>query len=157
METNLKGVTLHDIVNGFPMIQSLLFEVLRLKGPGASLFLEPGEPVEIQGCVVKPRTVICAALTQTLGADAAAEIPLGPNGEGPKQFCPHRWLVRKQDGRLTVVQLSNKNGGFVQFGYSARACPGAQLAKIEAITALCCIVHRFEIEPIANHPEKSGA
>ena len=38
------------------------------------------------------------------------------------------------------------------FGNGVRMCPGASMAKAEAITVLFSILQRFELAPIANHP-----
>mmetsp|Transcript_1723 Transcript_1723/g.3681 ORF Transcript_1723/g.3681 Transcript_1723/m.3681 type:complete len:85 (+) Transcript_1723:1480-1734(+) len=53
---------------------------------------------------------------------------------------------------LTVIQPSNRFGGYMAFGNGPRACPGAQLAIVEAITGLFCILQKFELAPIENHP-----
>ena len=144
---DLNSLSLEDVMNEFPRLYSLLFEVLRCKGPAPFFFLEPNEPVEIQGQVLNPGTIICA-LTRSLGEKAASEIPLGPNSEGPEQFCPWRWLASGQ----SITQPTNRYGGYMPFGNGVRVCPGSSMAKAEAITVLFSILRRFEIAPIANHP-----
>ena len=53
---------------------------------------------------------------------------------------------------LTVIQPSNKHGGFMSFGHGLRICPGAHLAKVEVVTGLFCILRMFTLAPIENHP-----
>jgi cytochrome P450 len=156
-EIDLENLAFSDVMNGFPRLYSLLYEVLRLKGPGPAIYLEPAERIEIQGELIEPGTMIVAML-RTFGEMAASEIPTGPKGEGPEQFCPLRWLIPQNStsGRiarpLAVMHPSNKHCGFMPFGHGVRVCPGAQLAKIEVITGLFCILQKFEISPIPKHP-----
>lgn len=77
------------------------------------MLVEPNEPVEIKGQVLKPGTVICA-LTRNLGEKAVSEIPLGPNSEG--QVLSRRWLVPGQSNSLSVTQPTNRYGGYMPFG-----------------------------------------
>lgn len=148
---DMSSLSLKDAMDGFPRLHSLLFEVLRCKGPAPFFFLEPNEPVVIKGQVLKPGTVICA-LTRNLGEKAVSEIPLGSNSEGPELFRPRRWLTSDQSDSLSVTQPTNRYGGYMPFGNGVRVCPGASMAKAEAITVLFSILRRFEIAPIANHP-----
>ena len=149
---DMDRLTLKDVMNGFPRLHSLLFEVLRVKGPGSFIFLEPVEPIKFHGRVINPGTCICA-LTRSLGEKAASEVPRGPNGEGAEVFCPRRWLQHSSEGEsVTVIQPTNKHGGFMPFGTGVRICPGANFAKVEAITGLFCLLKRFELAPIADHP-----
>ena len=148
---DMNSLSLKDVMNGFPRLYSLLFEVLRCKGPAPFLFLEPTEPVTIKRKVIEPGTVLCV-LTRSLGEKAAMETPLGPNSEGPELFCPRRWLVPGQSNSLSVTQPTNKYGGFTPFGAGVRVCPGASMAKVESIVVLLNLLQRFELAPIANHP-----
>jgi len=131
---DLENLAFSDVMNGFPRLYSLLYEVLRLKGPGPAIYLEPAERIEIQGELIEPGTMIVAML-RTFGEMAASEIPSG-----------------RIDGPLAVMHPSNKHCGFMPFGHGVRVCPGAQLAKIEVITGLFCILQKFEISPIPEHP-----
>jgi len=153
MESGLyvDNLTLTDVSSGFPRLHSFLNEVLRTKGPGPFIFLEPAERVEIRGRALYPGTMICA-LTTTEGYEAFSEIPTGPNDEGPEVFCPWRWLKHTPEGSLSVIKPSNKYGSYMPFGHGARVCPGASLAMAEAITGLFSILIRFELAPIENHP-----
>ena len=144
-----ESLTMTDITNGFPRLHSLL---LRLKGPAPQLFLEPEYSITLQGKEIKAGTTIIA-MTRILGEGAASEVPVGPKGEDPKQFCPRRWLTTSgQAESLTVIQPTNKLGGFLPFGHGLRRCPGAQFATVEVITGLFFILKKFEIAPIENHP-----
>ncbi len=154
---DLENLTFCDVMNGFPRLYSLLYEVLRLKGPAPAIFLEPGERIKIQGELIEPGTMIVAML-RTFGEEAASEIPTGPKGEGPEQFCPRRWLIAQNgtsgqcDGQLAVMNPSNKHCGYMPFGHGVHVCPGAQLAKIKVITGLFCILQKFELSLIPKHP-----
>ncbi|KAL3805943.1 hypothetical protein HJC23_007904 [Cyclotella cryptica] len=151
----MENLTLSHVVNGFPRLHALLFEVLRLKGPAPMIFLEPGEPFDFYGEVIKPGTMVCA-LTAVLSKKATSDVPPGPSGEGPQNFCPQRWLVPQDSSDpsspITVIQPSSKQGGYMPFGHGPRICPGAQLAKVEVLTGLFSILKKFELAPIANHP-----
>mmetsp|Transcript_24895 Transcript_24895/g.53706 ORF Transcript_24895/g.53706 Transcript_24895/m.53706 type:complete len:519 (+) Transcript_24895:160-1716(+) len=147
---DLESLTMSDVMNGFPRLHSLLFEVLRIKNSTPLLFLEPAEDVEFRGGLIKPGDIICA-MTRSPGEKAASDVPTGPNGEGPETFCPHRWLV-SQNESFTVMQPTNENGGFMPFGHGLRACPGAKLAKVEVLTGLIYILRSFELAPMENHP-----
>mmetsp|Transcript_1723 Transcript_1723/g.3679 ORF Transcript_1723/g.3679 Transcript_1723/m.3679 type:complete len:302 (+) Transcript_1723:477-1382(+) len=56
---DMENLTLSDVMNRFPRLHSLLFEVLRVKGPAPFLFFEPGEAFDFQGEVLKPGTILC--------------------------------------------------------------------------------------------------
>ena len=119
---DIDNLTLDDTMTGFPILHSLVFEVLRVKGPAPVVFLEPAEPVELQGQVLKPGTSICA-LTRTFGEKAGSEIPVGPNGESLEQFYPSRWLIQQgtsEKAELKVKQPTNKYGGYMPFGHGRR-------------------------------------
>lgn len=113
---NMDDLTLSDIMNGFPRLYSLLFEVLRVKGPAPFLFLEPGEALDFHGEVLMPGTILCV-MPGTLGGKAASSVPTGPRGEGPEEFCPQRWLTSRNNSEqcesLTLIQPSNKFGGYI--------------------------------------------
>ena len=86
-----------------------MFEVLRTKGPGAFFSLEPSEPIEIQGAVIEPGTMVCA-MVLTHGTELPSEVPR-PDGEDSKQFCPRRWLVPPKDNSksMTVLHPTNRH------------------------------------------------
>lgn len=158
--SDFDDLAVDDVLQRFPRLRSFLFEILRVRGPAPFLFFEPTELVEFHGEMIPPGTIFCA-LTRSQGEKADAEVPKGPNGEGPEQFCPRRFLApstsnkkNQDDGLLTatVVQPSNNFGGFMPFGYGLRSCPGKQFAEVEILTMLVCILKEFQIEVMKDHP-----
>ena len=83
------------------------------------------------------------------GQENSVFYPPGPEGKGPEQICPRRWLVPQNvfsgryDEPLAVTHPSNKHCGYLPLGH-VRACPGAQFAKIIRI------LHKFEVTPDSN-------
>mmetsp|Transcript_6803 Transcript_6803/g.9591 ORF Transcript_6803/g.9591 Transcript_6803/m.9591 type:complete len:217 (-) Transcript_6803:69-719(-) len=155
VDKDLDDLTLDDVFECFPKLRSFLFEVLRTKGPGVFLFLEPTEFIEFQGEIISPRTTICSLLRW---GETKSEVPLGPNGEGPDEYCPRRWLVPVQEEGNTTDQQSliipsTKLGGFISaFGHGPRICPGKQLAEVEILTILIFILKTFEVAAMKDHP-----
>lgn len=151
----LDDLTMNDVKECFPRLQSFLFELLRIKGPAPILFLEPGETIEFQGGRITPGSIVIV-MNRSLKGKGSSEVPIGPDGEGPEQFCPQRWLTplkdSKPNGPVTVTQPPNKLGGYMPFGYGVRVCPGKQLAEVEALTTLIYVLRKFEVFPMPNHP-----
>jgi len=147
---DLEKLTMDDVMTMYPRLHSLFYEVIRVKGPAAFLFLEPADNMEFRGVSVQAGTTF-VALSRFAGKTGGAEIPKGTNGEGPDEFSPQRWLVEK-DGVVCATPPSNKHGGYMGFGYGVRVCPGAKLAEAEAISCLVHILSKFEMMPAENHP-----
>lgn len=149
------NLSMSDVRNGYPRLHSFMYEVLRTKGPGPFLFLEPASALEFEGDIITPGTTVIMMLKSSQGK-GVRDVPRGPNGEGPEFFCPQRWLLpldgSKPNGKVTVLQPCNKFGGYLPFGNSARVCPGQQLAEVEILTTLIYILQTFEITPMKNHP-----
>mmetsp|Transcript_21732 Transcript_21732/g.32982 ORF Transcript_21732/g.32982 Transcript_21732/m.32982 type:complete len:512 (+) Transcript_21732:45-1580(+) len=151
----LDDVGMDDVLGSFPRLRSFLWEILRVRGPAPFLFFEPTEKIEFHGESILPGTIFCA-LTRSHGEKANSEVPEGPNGEGPEQFCPRRYLVpndkASQDDGPSVVLPSNKFGGFMPFGFGLRSCPGKQFAEVEILTILFSILKTFKVEAMKDHP-----
>ena len=62
---DFEALTMEDIKSGFPRLWSFIWEILRLKGPAASLYLEPSEDLENfcgQQTTISPGTIVCALI-----------------------------------------------------------------------------------------------
>ena len=157
LNKDAEALTMEDVKTSrnFPRLRSFVWEMLRVKGPNASIFLEPSADLDFYGETISPGTILCI-LTRSLGEKADSEIPVGPNGEGPEQFCPRRWLApldqTKKDGPVTAIQPSNNFGGFMIFGHGARTCPGKSFAVLEILTILIFVLQAFEVAPVKDHP-----
>jgi hypothetical protein len=58
------------------------------------------------------------------------DVPIGPNGEVPSEFCPTRYLAKDPDtGRRLSVCRRIQMWRFHRFGHGMRACPGGPIVK----------------------------
>ncbi|CAJ1969066.1 unnamed protein product [Cylindrotheca closterium] len=166
---SLDDLTMEDALECFPRLRSFLFEMLRLKGPGPLLFFEPVESMEFLGKTVEPGDVLV-----TVGPSyphnkktTKSEVPFGPNGEPPQEFCARRWLTtepqeeKKEDVSPTciigfrpkLIVPSNREAGFLAFGHGLRVCPGKMYAHVEMVTVMVHLLHNFRITPAKDCPK----
>ena len=151
--TNLEEASFDELMQGLPKVRAFFYEINRLKGTGPTLYLEPAETVNIGGVEVPAGTelmVDCAYLSTLEGSG----IPEGPKGEPAAEFCPKRWLSRESNtAQWNVTKPSPKNGvSFCSgFGGGVRICPGQDLAELEVIYCLACLLKHFEISLKPNH------
>jgi cytochrome P450 len=82
------------------------------------------------------------------------DVPIGPNGEVPSEFCPTRYLVKDPDtGHLSSLTPSTKAGGFMVFGHGMRSCPGRTYSEAFSYLLLASLLQTFNVELAPNHPE----
>ena len=158
-------VTMDDALECFPRIRSFLFEMLRLKGPGPFLFFEPVESMDFLGKKVDPGDIlVTAGPAYPHDPNVKSEVPLGPNGEPPTEFCARRWLStasseeeKKDDGsnsqRPKLITPSNREAGFLAFGYGLRICPGRMYAHVEMVTIMVHVLFNFHIAAAKDCPK----
>jgi len=158
---NFDEAGLEESTEGLPRMRSLVYEVLRIKGPTPFLGLENAEPFEIDGTVQPPSTffiVLMQYISTLESSEAGKRKPAGPRDAPLKDVCPRRWLEggkgEKSDGNIDapmVVSPTYKTG-FRPFGTGVRVCPGRDLAEAEVLVILALILSKFEISLEQGHP-----
>jgi len=149
------GAGLDEITNSLPRLRSLVYEVLRIKGPSPFLGLQNMQELELSGTVLPPHTFFFFPwryISTLDDADPSRLIPLGPNNASRKDFCARRWLTEEEEGskNVSVQQPTHKNG-WRPFGVGMRVCPGRDLAEIEMLVIIASILRKFEISLEENH------
>mmetsp|Transcript_6420 Transcript_6420/g.12679 ORF Transcript_6420/g.12679 Transcript_6420/m.12679 type:complete len:518 (+) Transcript_6420:107-1660(+) len=145
---------LDEIADGLPRLRSLIYEVLRLRGPTSLIGLQNMKEVEIGGTTFPPNTTFLIAwryISTLDDSDPERLIPLGPNNAPRKEFCPRRWLTTNEDGNTTVQNPSHKSG-WRPFGVGMRVCPGRDFAEVEMLIILGSMLRKYEISLKENHP-----
>jgi cytochrome P450 len=154
-DVDLKATTLQDLFVRLPLLKSFLHEVHRMYGvPMIALQADR----EVTFCGTKlPKGTNFMLLIKYIGNQTIApskDVPAGPNGEVPSEFCPTRYLVKDPDtGCLSSVSPSTKAGGFMVFGHGMRACPGRTYSEAFSYLLLASILQTFTVEVAPNHPE----
>jgi cytochrome P450 len=152
---DLKVATLQDLFERLPRLKSFLHEVHRMYGvPVIALQADR----EVTFCGTKlPKGTNFLLLLKYIGNQTiapSADVPPGPNGEVPSEFCPTRYLVKDADtGRLSSLTPSTKAGGFMVFGHGMRSCPGRTYSETFSYLLLATILQTFDVELAPNHPE----
>jgi cytochrome P450 len=152
---DLKAATLQDLYERLPRLKSFLHEVHRMYG---APFMMLCADREVTFCGAKlPKGTNFMLLVKYVGNQTIApskDVPTGPNGEVPSEFCPTRYLVKDPDtGRLSSLTPSTKAGGFMVFGQGMRACPGRTFSEAFSYLLLGSILQTFKVELAPNHPE----
>mmetsp|Transcript_5500 Transcript_5500/g.10716 ORF Transcript_5500/g.10716 Transcript_5500/m.10716 type:complete len:530 (+) Transcript_5500:80-1669(+) len=151
---NFEEAELDDIMNGLPRLRSLIYEVLRIRGPTPFMVLRSMKDMEIAGVTVPSQTqfFVLWRFISTLDdvSDPERLTPLGPEHSPRKQFCPRRWLTTKEDGTLSVHTPSHKHG-WRPFGVGMRVCPGRDFAEVEMLIILASILRKYEISLKEGH------
>ena len=157
---SLEDATMDDVYGKLPRIRSLMYEVLRLKGPVAFLQFETEKPFEVEGVMLPPRTqtyTLHRFIATQESSDKKKNAPKGPRDAALKSFCARRWLVDAEDnpndagGDCTVLDPTFKEG-FRAFGGGMRVCPGRKLSEVNIIVTLCRVLCAFEFSLEDGHP-----
>jgi cytochrome P450 len=142
-------------IKRLPRLKSFLHEVHRMYGvPFIALQAER----DVTFCGTKlPKGTNFMLMLKYIGNQMIApskDVPIGPNGEVPSEFCPIRYLVKDPDtGRLSSLTPSTKAGGFMAFGHGMRSCPGRTYSEAFSYLILASILQTFNVELAPNHPE----
>lgn len=148
---------LEELTNSLPRLRSMIYEILRIRGPAPLLDTATTSKFELDGCVLPPNTRIILPwrFISTLDSkDGTVGTPRGPLNASPADFCARRWLSRDgdaSDGKLTVATPSFRTG-YRAFGSGKRVCPGRDLAETETLVILAAILRTFEISLEEGHP-----
>ena len=151
---DFENAGLDEIMNGLPRLRSLIYEVLRIRGPSPFLGLQNMEEIEIAGTKLPPHTLFFLAwrYISTLDtADPERLTPMGPQNTPQNQFCPRRWLVVNDDGNIFSIHNPTHKHGWRPFGVGVRVCPGRDFAEVEMLIILASILRSFEISLEKNH------
>jgi cytochrome P450 len=152
---DLKAATLQDLYERLPCLKSFLHEVHRMYSV-PFIILQANREVTFCGTKL-PKGTNFMLLVKYIGNQTIApskDVPAGPNGEVPSEFCPSRYLVRDPDtGHLSSVSPNTKAGGFMVFGHGMRACPGRTYSEAFSYLILASILQTFDVELAPNHPE----
>jgi cytochrome P450 len=152
---DLKTATLQDLFERLPRLKSFLHEVHRMYGVP---FIALQADREVTFCGTKlPKGTNFMLLMKYIGNQKGApskDVPLGPNGEVPSEFCSTRYLVKDPDtGHLSTLTPSTKAGGFMVFGHGMRSCPGRTYSEAFSYLLLASLLQTFNVELAPNHPE----
>eukprot|EP00979_Chaetoceros_neogracilis_P004506 scaffold787_cov285-Chaetoceros_neogracile.AAC.70 len=153
---NYDSASLEDFTKCLPRLRSLVYEVLRLKGPAPFMGVENKDPITIDGVDLPPNTAFFL-MTRYISTreDSNSEkcTPRGPNDLCPKDFCPRRWLLleEEENGPISVINPSYRTG-FRAFGAGMRVCPGRDLAEIEILVIISSLLRTFKISLEPGHP-----
>jgi cytochrome P450 len=152
---DLKAATLQDLFEHLPRLKSFLHEVHRMYSvPIIGLQADR----EVTFCGTKlPKGTNFMVMLKYIGNQTIApskDVPIGPNGEVPSEFCPTRYLVKDPDtGHLSSLTPSTKAGGFMVFGHGMRSCPGRTYSEAFSYLLLASLLQTFNVELAPNHPE----
>jgi cytochrome P450 len=152
---DLKAATLQDLFERLPRLKSFLHEVHRMYGV-PFIGLQADREVTFLGTKL-PKGTNFIILMKYVGNQTIApskDVPLGPNGEIPSEFCSTRYLVKDPDtGHLSTLTPSTKAGGFMVFGHGMRSCPGRTYSEAFSYLVLASLLQTFDVELAPNHPE----
>ncbi|KAL7563076.1 hypothetical protein ACA910_022569 [Epithemia clementina (nom. ined.)] len=157
---DVRDATVEKMMKHLPRMRAFIMELLRCYGPLPIIFLAAAEDLDL-GCGESkeqkqaffiPRGAEVMLLTQYASTHPAAppsEIPIGPNGEEPSEFCPQRWLVSGENtgkpGQSLVEFPTLQSGVHMAFGHGPRICPGKEFAELEVMTCITHVLQRFNI------------
>lgn len=138
---------------GLPTLRSLVYEVLRMKGPSPILNGQPTIDLELTKGVTIPAHSNLILLIRAASMKNHKGVPRGPNDAPPDVFCPRRWLKRPEENNDTTTTTTTRLGvikptykdGFRSFGSSARVCPGRDLSEMEILVLFAYLLRTFEI------------
>jgi cytochrome P450 len=152
---DLKTATLQDLFERLPRLKSFLHEVHRMYSVP---FIALRADREVTFCGTKlPKGTNFMLMLKYIGNQTIApskDVPIGPNGEVPSEFCPARYLVEDPDtGHLSSLTPSTKAGGFMVFGHGMRSCPGRTYSEAFSYLLLASLLQTFTVELAPNHPE----
>jgi cytochrome P450 len=152
---DLKAATLQDLFEHLPRLKSFLHEVHRMYSVP---FIALRADREVTFCGTKlPKGTNFMLMLKYIGNQTIApskDVPIGPNGEVPSEFCPTRYLVKDPDtGHLSSLTPSTKAGGFMVFGHGMRSCPGRTYSEAFSYLLLASLLQTFNVELAPNHPE----
>jgi cytochrome P450 len=140
-----------ELMAKLPTLESLYWEITRVKGSAAMLFFEAaeGQIVTIRGRTIRPPSeegpvTITAMLTyanRTKEAGAHAGI------DAPEAFLPRRW--KQADGTVRQPPAD----AFFSFGHGMRTCPGRELSSLETVVVVAYLLGTFVLRMPEDHPE----
>lgn len=157
MVSILEDADLDVYFTSLPRLRSLVYEVLRLKGPTPIFGAENVEPVEIDGVTIPSGSYFMFLYKYITEIESFDE----STGKGTRmgllntpihEFSARRWLKRDKEGYLTFVKPTYATG-FRTFGSGLRICPGKELAEVEILVFLTFILAEFEISLYPHHPK----
>ena len=150
---NYDSASLEDFTNCLPRLRSLVYEVLRLKGPVAFMGVENRDPIEIDGVQLPPNTSFFLMWRYiSTREESESRTPRGPRDTPLKDFCARRWLVDDDSKGSPMVVSPTYKTGFRAFGTGRRVCPGRDLAEIEILVIISSILRNFKISLEPGHP-----
>jgi cytochrome P450 len=152
---DLKAASLQDLFEHLPRLKSFLHEVHRMYSVP---FIALRADREVTFCGTKlPKGTNFMLMLKYIGNQTIApskDVPIGPNGEVPSEFCSTRYLVKDPDtGHLSSLTPSTKAGGFMVFGHGMRSCPGRTYSEAFSYLLLASLLQTFNVELAPNHPE----
>merc|ERR1711907_299797 len=164
-KTDDSDIGYNELNEGLPRMRSLMYEVLRVKGPSPMLAGESTKEFDLDGSTqpVGTHYILLARLASMVESDQVSDdserrTPKGPLNSPSKQFCPRRWLTEgmveegKQCSATLGVTKPTFKTGYRPFGTSVRVCPGRDLAEMEILILLSGILRKFEIRLEEDHP-----
>ena len=121
-----KKHSLPDLLAKMPLLRSLFWETLRLRGPAPMLvFCNEHEPITVLGRTLEPMEYAIVVPLRFLGTR--------PEAGGPT-FDPKRWVSHGTFKTFTAMP----------FGFGVRTCPAKDLAEIEACLACAHLLKAFQ-------------
>jgi cytochrome P450 len=153
---NYDSASLEDFTKCLPRLRSLMYEVLRLKGPAPLMGVENEDLITIDGVELPPHTPFFLMMkyisTREDSDSAKCCTPRGPRDANLKDLCPRRWLVEDQANKTISVINPSYRTGFRAFGTGMRVCPGRDLAEIEILITISSVLRNFKISLEPGHP-----
>lgn len=124
----------------FPLLRSIFWETLRLRGAASLLINENSAPINLAGRTLESFEYAVVTPFRFLGAEIG-----GPRFDG------RRWLEESKKGLKPIPQ------GIMPFGFGVRICPGKDLAELEACEGIAKLLDEFPAIKLqdpndANHP-----
>jgi len=107
------AIDLDRLNQGLPRTRSLLYEVLRLKGPSPLMNGESLTEVNINGVVIPARTQFLQLTRYASRVETQWSVqnnrclPRGPRNAPPSEFCPRRWLVPTTEATSSSTESSS--------------------------------------------------
>eukprot|EP00978_Attheya_sp_CCMP212_P017640 scaffold47215_cov51-Attheya_sp.AAC.6 len=160
---NMEKASVEELLNGFPRIRSLMYEILRLKGPVPFFGFQCKDEFSICGTKLPPSTKLMVP-TRYISMQSG-QTPSGPLNASASEFCARRYLlvdrgecqsttadtISTKEKKLSVMRPCDKTG-FNTFGNGKRVCPGRDLAEMEVIICLASVLRKFVVTLKEEHP-----
>jgi len=152
---DLQSCSFADLSTRLPRLKSCMHEVHRFYAGFPVVILEAIEEIQLAGKTIPPQTpfLVLMRYPSISPTNPSKDVPVGPQGEPPCEFCPRRWLSTSESDVVSCLSpnATTNSAAFMAFGVGQRACPGRLYSEAMTIITLVNILQRFQISLEENH------